>query len=193
MPKTQKTNDHILACISQFKIISYTPRHNRQGRSRQTEHIHTLPTQVDHKLFLKGDTVMTQQKKLVYVLSLCFFFLLLPGCDGPGPAEEAGEKIDESVQMQQGQFEEAEKEMAKAKAEIEKLRNELTQARQERDEAKARLDAAEQERQRILKEMEQSNINEIQEKTRLEQQQNSSGSEGQRNMQPQAENKENDQ
>ena len=47
-------NNYILACFSLIQIISCAPRHNRQGRSRQTEHIHTWSTRVDHKLFLKG-------------------------------------------------------------------------------------------------------------------------------------------
>lgn len=134
---------------------------------------------------------MTHQRMLVYVLSLCFLFFLLPGCDGP--AEEAGEKIDESVQKQKEQFEEADKEIAEAKAEIENLRKELTQARQERDEAKARLEEAKQERQQILKAMEPSNTSVSQEKTMLEQQQNGNGPQGQEEMQPQSENMENDQ
>ncbi len=71
---------------------------------------------------------MTHQRMLVYVLSLCFLFFLLPGCDNPGPAEEAGQKVDKTVQKQKGQFEKAKKEIVKAKAEIENLRNELAQA-----------------------------------------------------------------
>jgi len=130
---------------------------------------------------------------LVYILSLCFLFFLLPGCDSPGPAEKAGERIDETVQMQKGQFEEAEKKIAAAKSEIEMLKNELTQARQERDEAKVRLEKAELERQRILREMEPSNINESQENTPLEQQQNGNGPQGQEGMVPQSENLDNGQ
>lgn len=113
---------------------------------------------------------MTHQRMLVCIFSLFFLFFLLPGCNGP--AEEGGKKIDEAVQEQQGQFDEAEKEIAKAKAEIEALRNDLTQARLERDEAKARLEKVEQERQQILKQMEQSNTSESREKTKLESQQN---------------------
>jgi chromosome segregation ATPase len=96
---------------------------------------------------------------LVCVFSLFFLFFLMPGCDGDGPAQEAGKKMDATVQKQQGQFDEAEKEIAEAKAEIENLRNDLTQARLERDEAQARLEKAEQERRQILKEMEQLNTN----------------------------------
>jgi peptidoglycan hydrolase CwlO-like protein len=106
---------------------------------------------------------MTHQRMLVYVFSLFFLFFLLPGCDGP--AEEAGKKIDDAVQEQKRQFDDAEKEIAKAKAEIEDLRNDLTQTRLERDEAKARLEKVEQERQQILKQMEESNTSGIQEKT----------------------------
>lgn len=126
---------------------------------------------------------MTHQRMLVYVLSLCFLFFLLPGCDGP--AEEAGKKIDETVQEQKEQFEEAESEIAEAKSEIEDLKNELTQARQKRDEAKARLEEAEQERQRILREMEQWDTNQSQESTTLERQQNGNELQGQQEMQPQ--------
>jgi chromosome segregation ATPase len=129
---------------------------------------------------------MTHLRMLVYVLSLCFLVFLLPGCDGP--AEKAGKKIDETVQKQKGQFEDAEKEIAEAKAEIENLRNELTQARQERDEAKVRLEEAEQERQRILKEMEPSISTDSQENATLDLQQNGNGSQGQEAMQPQLEN-----
>jgi chromosome segregation ATPase len=136
---------------------------------------------------------MTHQRVLVYVFSLCFLFFLLPGCENSGPAEKAGEKIDETVQKQEEQFEEAKNEIAKAKAEIENLKNDLARARQERDEAKVRLEEAEQERQRILKEMEQSNISETPEKTTLEQQQNGSGSQGQEEMRPQSTNRQNDQ
>jgi F0F1-type ATP synthase membrane subunit b/b' len=171
-----------------FKFVCCVPRHNRQDRNRLTEHIHTWSTRVDHKLFLKGNTIMTHQRMLVCVFSLFFLFFLLPGCNGP--AEEAGEKIDETVQEQQGQFDEAEKEIAKAKAEIENLRNDLTQARLERDEAKAGLEKAEQERRRILKEMEQLNTSGIQEKTTLESQQIGNGSQGQEEIQPQSENME---
>ncbi len=132
-------------------------------------------SRVDHKPFLKGDLIMKHQKKLVYVLSLCFLFLLLPGCDGP--AEEAGEKIDETVEKQKENLEDAKNEITEAREEIEELKDELAQARQERDEAKTRLEEAEQERQRILKEMEQE--------------QSDSGPQGEEEMQPQSESMEN--
>ena len=97
---------------------------------------------------------MRPKKTLIYLLALAFFIVLLQGCDGP--AEEAGEEVDEAVQMQKEQLEDAQEKIAEAKAQIEDLQEELTEARQERDQARARLEESEQERQRILAEMERS-------------------------------------
>lgn len=99
--------------------------------------------------------IQKQKRTLVFLFSL-FFVVALSGCDGP--AEEAGEEVDEAVQMQKEQLEETQEEIAEAKAQIKDLQEELAEARQERDEAKAGLENSERKRQRILKEIEQSNM-----------------------------------
>lgn len=93
---------------------------------------------------------------LFRVTLILFLFLLPVGCDGP--AEEAGEEVDETVQMQKEKLDKAQDEIAEAKAEITELQEELAEARQERDEAKNKLDESEQQRQRILQEIEQSGM-----------------------------------
>mgnify|MGYP001036180100 CR=1 FL=1 len=99
---------------------------------------------------------MKQKRTLIFLFSLCFFAVALSGCDGP--AEEAGEEVDEAVQMQKEQLEDSQEEIAEAKARIEELKEDLAEARQERDQAKTRLEKSEQDRQRILKEIEQSTM-----------------------------------
>jgi len=103
----------------------------------------------ERSLFMKH-TILSR------VTLIVFLFLLPVGCDGP--AEEAGEEVDETVEMQKEKLDKARDEIAEAKAEIKELQEELAAARRERDEAKNRLDESEQQRQRILQEIEQSGM-----------------------------------
>lgn len=86
------------------------------------------------------------QKQLTYPLLVLFLpvFLFLAGCDGP--AEKAGQEIDETVEQQREKFQETE-------AEIERLREELAQVKKENQKAEEELAIARQLRQQALDEM----------------------------------------
>ena len=97
------------------------------------------------------------KRTILFRVTLILFLFLLPvGCDGP--AEEAGEEVDETVEMQTEKLDKAQHEIAEAKAEIKELQEELAAARKERDEAQKRLNESESQRQRILQEIEQSGM-----------------------------------
>lgn len=64
-------------------------------------------------------------------IGLLAFFLA--ACDGP--AEEAGEKLDETVEETKEQIEEAQQEIEEAREEIQENREELSEAQQKRQKA----------------------------------------------------------
>ena len=92
-------------------------------------------------------------KTMTYTLSLLVLLVFTAGCND-GPAEKAGENIDQMVETHKQELEEAKKEIDEAKEELQAQQEQLAQARKERDEAMMRLQASEQERQRVLEIME---------------------------------------
>lgn len=97
-------------------------------------------------------------KTMAYTLSIFLLLTLTAGCDGP--TEEAGENIDQTVEMQKEKLKEAKEEIAEAKEELQEQQEELTQARKERDQAMMKLQESEQERQRVLEIMEEPTMTE---------------------------------
>ncbi len=93
---------------------------------------------------------MTRQP-LITAVALWLAVLLFAGCDGP--AEQAGEKVDERIQQQKEQIKDTEGEIAEAKQEIKKLQEELVQAEKESRQAQEQLNIAREERRQALAEM----------------------------------------
>jgi septal ring factor EnvC (AmiA/AmiB activator) len=89
------------------------------------------------------------------MMILILLFLLPPaGCSGP--AEQAGEKLDQQVSQARGRVKELEERIKENRLKIEETRKALAELHQQLEAAKQELEQTRQERQRILQEMEPS-------------------------------------